>query len=461
MVMAIGARFNGGAAGAPHSSSRIAVVGAGPSGLTAADTLRRLGYHNVTVFEASERVGGKVYSLRKGDTVAELGAVLASAECKLVLGLAERFGIAYAPYAVSQHILDERGERHAGAAFLTSRYGAQEIESALRHYAAALERFAVIHQNGFASLPADLYLPFDQFAAKHGFTPIAEQARSALIGFGYGYYETTPALYFMKLIGWLLKPGGPNGLEPGEFYMFPGGFQAIWDALAKELDVQLGAEVSSIVRDGDNPDHPIRLTVNGSREYAFDAVIVSAPLNVVGKFLRLDQEEEALFAQVQSQRYFVNLFSASGLASGEFLFFHGNANAARSGHVNAWANRDPSMPLYIGWQLAERPSTLEQVGATLAQDVAEQGGQFGALALRQEWDYFPHVGSAALRDGFYERVAALQGKDQVFYIGATLSFETVEHSARYAEELVQTAFPAVDGAGLAESTLPVLRKIPL
>src|SRR5688572_15238684 len=67
---------------------RIAVVGAGPSGLTAAYTLKGLGYTNVTVFEKENRVGGKVNSLILGDVRAELGAVFASPDYRVVLGLA-------------------------------------------------------------------------------------------------------------------------------------------------------------------------------------------------------------------------------------------------------------------------------------------------------------------------------------------------------------------------------------
>jgi protoporphyrinogen/coproporphyrinogen III oxidase len=36
----------------------------------------------------------------------------------------------------------------------------------------------------------------------------------------------------------------------------------------------------------------------------------------------------------------------------------------------------------------------------------------------------------------------LQGRNNTFYVGGTLSFETVEHSARYAKALVQKSFPA-------------------
>nr|WP_298135994.1 FAD-dependent oxidoreductase [uncultured Pseudomonas sp.] len=421
-----------------RNAPRIAVIGAGPAGLTAADTLRRRGYQHVTVFEKLGRVGGKVHSFRNGANVVELGAVLASSECTQVLRLADRCQVAYAPYPVSLAILDEHGQRQSIESFLRSRYQPDEIQRAIGNYIEVLQRFPELHDNGFSSLSSDLTLPFQQFAAKYDFVAVAELARSLLIGFGYSYYETTPAVYFMKLIGWLLKPGGPNGLQPGDFYMFPGGYQSIWEAVAQDLDVRLDADVTSIRRAA-SADSPVQVTVNGV-SHEFDAVIVSAPLNRVGEFLDLSANEAQLFAQVCSDRYFVNLFNASGLGTGEFLFFHDHAHPAKLNHVNAWANRDPSVPLYISWQLTDRALTLDQVTATLAEDVAAQGGEFQELKLRQEWDYFPRVSSAALQNGFFQQVEALQGIAKVFYVGSSLSFETVEHSARYAEALVTRYF---------------------
>jgi protoporphyrinogen/coproporphyrinogen III oxidase len=419
-------------------SARIAIVGAGVSGLTAADTLKRLGYEHVTVFEKNNRVGGKVYSVPGATGIAELGAVLASTEYTLVLELADRYGIRHEPYPVDRVILDEHGIRHSPESFLASRYAPDAIAQAIASYAAALRMFDCSGTNGLNVHHEDLCLPFDAFAAKYGFTPIAELARSAFVGFGYGYYETTPAAYFMKLIGWLLKPGGSTGLQAGEFHMFPTGFQSLWEAMANELDVRLESDVTSIERRAAGT--PMQLTVNGSQRHEADVVIVSAPLHTVERFMRLTDDEAALFGQVKSNRYFVNIFTASGLGTGEFLFFHDHERPAKINHVNAWANRNPSVPAYIGWQLADRALGLDDVASTLVQDVAAQGGTLERIMLRQEWDYFPHVGPEAMRNGFHEQVDALQGRGNVFYAGSTLSFETVEHCARFARELMNARF---------------------
>jgi predicted NAD/FAD-dependent oxidoreductase len=424
----------------PRKDLRIAVVGAGPSGLTAADTLRQLGYRKVTVFEANDQVGGKVRSLRRGGAVSELGAVFASSDYTLVLGLADRYGIPYVSYGNAQAILDERGEKHTTESFLTSRYDTAEILAATVHYAAALARFATIQKNGFAGLSADLDMPFGEFAAKHGFTPIAEMVRSVMIGFGYGYYETTPALYYMKLIGWLVKLGPPRGLVPAQYYTFPTGFQSIWEAVARDLDVRLGARVTAITRRPHGSASRVQISINGVEQHDFDAVVISAPLDKVPAFLDVSPEERQLFSQVQSDRYLVSLFAASGLAREEALFFHENARPAKIDQVNVWANGDRNSPVFVGYQIARWESSPEQITAALAAGIAGQGGELLGLLLRQEWDYFPRVGPGALRNGFYEKVEALQGRGNVFYVGGTLSFETVEHSARYARALVLKSF---------------------
>jgi len=56
---------------------RIAIVGAGVAGLTAARELFRSGYTNIDIFEASDRIGGRTWSIPAPDrnTTFEMGAM--------------------------------------------------------------------------------------------------------------------------------------------------------------------------------------------------------------------------------------------------------------------------------------------------------------------------------------------------------------------------------------------------
>src|SRR6185369_13218766 len=180
----------------------------------------------------------------------------------------------------------------------------------------------------------------------------------------YGYYETAPAANFMKLIGWLVKIGGSQGLEQATYYTFPTGYQSIWEAVAQHLDVRLNSTVTAITRRGPlSGGARATLTINGRDHYDFDVVIISAPLNKVGSFMTPTDDEAALFSQVQTERYVVSLFAAGGLATDEVLFFHGNARPSRINHVDVWANRDAANPIYVGYQIADRELSLAQLSA--------------------------------------------------------------------------------------------------
>jgi tryptophan 2-monooxygenase len=64
---------------APSSAAdlRIAVIGAGVAGLTVARELYRCGYQNIDIYEATDRIGGRTYSIPSPDglTTFELGAM--------------------------------------------------------------------------------------------------------------------------------------------------------------------------------------------------------------------------------------------------------------------------------------------------------------------------------------------------------------------------------------------------
>lgn len=55
-------------------------------------------------------------------------------------------------------------------------------------------------------------------------------------------------------------------------------------------------------------------------------------------------------------------------------------------------------------------------------------------------DYFPHFDVEQLKNGWYEKYNALQGKQKTYYTSGLNGFETVEFAIRGANDLVESFF---------------------
>ncbi|KAG8198798.1 hypothetical protein JTE90_007102 [Oedothorax gibbosus] len=57
-----------------YTMRRVVIIGAGIAGLSCANRLRQLGFKNVLILEAQDRIGGRIYSTENGSNILELGA---------------------------------------------------------------------------------------------------------------------------------------------------------------------------------------------------------------------------------------------------------------------------------------------------------------------------------------------------------------------------------------------------
>jgi hypothetical protein len=433
--------------------SRIAIIGAGASGLTAAYTLRQLGYNNVVVYEKDPRVGGKVYSVPQADQIFEVGAFWAGKGYPVVDELAQKYGVKFQNEEIDFTVRTAEGKDYSLVDYLQKTHNPLQLAGGFINWKKVQKKYNYLLDPGafFTQNDPDLALPFSEFVKKYHIEVFAKGFRPFWIGCGYGYYEETPALYVLKLmlgsldikVTDLLKAILPFGGSPGTaLRRAPEGYQQIWVRLAEDLgNVRTGQEVRSITRYPTADGYAIDISTEDSTE-SYDALIISTDPKTALNFLDADTQEQRLFDEVQSYRYVIHLFEAEDLPykDGTMIFLDAYGTPSTISHATAVVNREKVPHVWTAGQLVPWEMPLDDVTDILRQDVADLGGRSGEIYQRIEWNYFPYVSSESLRQGFYQKLAALQGQKSTWYVGGLMNFETVEHTAAFAKQLVEQEF---------------------
>ena len=433
---------------------RIAIIGAGASGLTAADTLIQRGYENITVYEELGRVGGKVLSTNFNDHTYELGAFWAGDGYEVIENLAEKYGVTFLDeeldYKVQRSV---QGPKYELKDYLQENFNALEIASNIYHWMQVQRKFGYLKEAGsfFEPIHPDLTLTFSEFMKLYKIEAFSLSFRPFWIGCGYGYYEETPAIYVLKLmlgaldyslkdfIGVLLPfgDGYKNGLKKAK-----GGYQKIWTNLANTLsDVRLNARVDRIKRYTQDGEDKVDILANDQWE-TYDAVIISTDLSTALNFLDYTDSEYELFSQVKNYRYVTQLFETDGLDydNSTMIFMDYNATIDQIGKPTAMVNRSFAPDIWVSGQIVPWGRSRKAVDQSLQNDIAELGGNLVKIHQTADWKYFPHVDGNSLRDGFYRKLMDVQGQRGTWYVGGIINFETVESTASYAQKLVKENF---------------------
>jgi predicted NAD/FAD-dependent oxidoreductase len=410
---------------------RICIIGAGAAGLSAAHFLRQRGYSRVQVLEASDRVGGKCCSIALGDAVVEAGALGATGSYREVLALARETGVAVIE-PPDQLVFDGRTRefQHLGAVFRKSLSSASV--AALARYFFAVLRHRSLRQPGFAHVPAELARPFSEWAAERGMAALAPLLELPVTGFGYGALDATPAVYVLKYIHTanfltLLR----LALGRSASYRIASGYEGLWRAVASALDVRLGNRVTSVQRDS-----VIRLRTN-TKQLECDVLLLAAPLDQALSYLDASAVEQELFSQVCYTTYHVMLCRTIGLPDASLSMHPLPGPGATCLLARGWSSPDATVAYAYG-VAGESPSV--EVTAQLGQTIGKLGGSLLAVEQHIAWRYFPHVGPELMATGYFDRLEALQGERNTYFVGGLLSFETVEDVVAYSKRLVERFF---------------------
>ena len=417
----------------PSKQTRIGIIGAGVAGLTAAHTLRKMGYDKLVIFEKQPEVGGKVKSVIYQGRTYELGAVWLTADYKTVLKMAREFDVPKVQ-ARAVSLLKADGTALGSSQLLESLGGVWGGARAAISFMNTMRRFPEHRQQGFVGADAELNESIAQFSERHRFLPFTRIMATMMTGCGYGFYSDIPALYWLKLLP-MINNIYLRGLIPFNhtFFKFPNGFQQLWSQVAATLPVKLATEVTRIERPVTGPI----AVCAGGQSYEFDRIIMTTPLHRADGIIGLSPAEQDLFGRIRNLRYRITVAQTNGNIHGGIV---DHVSRDKINHVNFIGNFYENTDVSVFYQMLDETISEEQAQLVLEQDLARGGIRIQKVLDTRTWTYFPHVTKSDLDAGFYQRLDDLQGQQGTYYAGGLLNFETVEHTASHAEYLVRRFF---------------------
>jgi monoamine oxidase len=263
--------------GRSRSSRKVAIIGAGMAGLNAAHTLSKNGFSNFTIFESSNRVGGRMYSA-KGvmgtNLVTELGGEFIDSIHDDMLQLAGEFNFTLLDTQAPSETALIKDQFYFGGANRTM----AQVVTALQPFVGQMQQNinAVYGNNGaaqqFDQLSISAYL--SQLGMSGWLKDFLEVAYETEYGLS---CQVQTSLNLLWLISADLSGGKFEVFgESDERYKIAGGNQQLTDALANlyQNKIQTGKTLEAISEQGNQ----FYLTFSGSSTaQSFDLVLITTP----------------------------------------------------------------------------------------------------------------------------------------------------------------------------------------
>ncbi|MFZ3414986.1 flavin monoamine oxidase family protein [Arthrobacter sp. 3Tela_A] len=260
----------------------VVIIGAGPSGLTAARKLKAAGL-SVAVLEARDRVGGRTWSDTIDGAFLEIGGQWISPDQEALSELVEELGLeTFARYREGESVYigaDHRAVRYSGDMFPVAESTAQEME---RLIALLDELTAKTDPAAPWTHPDARSLDTISFSAWLRQQSSDEEACNNIGLFVAGGMLTKPAHSFSTLQALLMasSAGSFSNLVDENFILdrrVAGGMQQVSERMAAELgdDVVLGAPVRTLRWNADGPS--VTAEADGVTVHARYAIMAVPP----------------------------------------------------------------------------------------------------------------------------------------------------------------------------------------
>jgi len=241
----------------PKNDESIAIIGAGPGGLSVAYYLKENGYHNVTLFEKEPRIGGQCFSISYKYRSFDVGANYITPAYSKIMALAKKYGSVF--YTGPGTAVFNRTDHQ----LMSQRQFAVTRAPWISIFIASIKYYLIrvwisyttpIDTPGFKDihLYPSLTVSFYQWLENHGLLVLAPVFEQPITMMGYGYLQDIPAPHALKYMS--PKTFINLALVVADYfeikypYRFLYGFQRFWERIAVDFTIETSANISAIIR---------------------------------------------------------------------------------------------------------------------------------------------------------------------------------------------------------------------
>ena len=295
----------------------------------------------------------------------------------------------------------------------------------------------------------DLALPYDQFCKMNGVEEVMKIWIGPYTSFGYGYFDEIPAAYVMKYLDTTTAMEFINM----RLWTWKDGTQSIYEAANKKLNhpAVLNTEVVKVVRPAEGEQGKIQVTVkdkDGERTEEFDQLIITTPLDHFAKYADAREEEKELFSKIIHEKY-VNFIAKFPENAGPTIsgYIFDNMTVDRLGHAmvyyHRWEDQQancPSVVYALRNHMGSEDVAYDETIRLMEEDMKLCGFPVEERMYEQETYYCPHVSPEDYADGWYDKLDAMQGKQNTWYAGEVLGFGDMEDTCAASKDLVERFF---------------------
>ncbi|CAL5352523.1 unnamed protein product [Camellia sinensis] len=426
-------------------NTRVGIIGGGPSGLSAAYALSKLGYTNVTVVEKYHTVSGMCESADIEGKIYDLGGqVLAANSAPTIFHLAKE---------TESELVELDSHKLALIDCSTGKY--QDIQVADDYVSVislTLELQEKAKDSGRIGVHAVSDLASDStsvFLEGRGFKSVPKSVAYGYTASGYGFVQDMSYAYIHEFTRTSMA---------GKIRRFKDGYMRFWQKISEALpiEVRCNTEVLAVRRSSCGVSIDVKSNDRDVEVMEFDKIIISGSFPFkIGKTYRSPQclaedenhvmdyseLEKDLFSRVQTIDYYTTVLKIRGLEHlpvGFYYFDEFMDDPATIGNPVAMQRFYAETDIFLFWSYGNSADIMGTRVTELAMDaVKNMGGIVEKVVLQRRFKYFPHVNSQDMKEGFYDKVESqLQGQQNTYYVGGLVAFELTERNSSYAIALV-------------------------